>query len=358
MATRSAVRAVGGPAAWTADELEGSTDWWHAFTEVELGEIHAALEHARAADPRLDLAHLTPDEFPLPTVAGLVEAIQGQLVDGKGIMVCAGFPVDRYTLPELRAIWWGLSQHIGSPVAQSWRGDVLGDVRDIGTGIEGRAGRGYTSNVELRFHSDQADVTALFMLRRAKLGGESRWASSVAVHDEIARRRHDLLEVLYQPFTVSWQANEPRGERPWHEMPVYGRANDALACSYVGSNILWAEKNSGAPPLTPQQVEAVEYVAQVAAEPAFWVERTLEPGSVAFVHNHTVFHMRTAFEDFDEPDRKRHLLRTWLSLPNSRQLPQSFATLFRDVQAGATRGGYVSRDGRRRFETAGPEVSR
>ena len=348
---RPGIDVVDCPAAWLAAELESTTDWWHTLTEAEVGEIDSALAHARTAAPDLDLTRLTPEEFPLPTVVGFVESIRHQLVDGKGLMVCDGFPVDRYTLPELRAIWWCLTQHVGTPVAQSWRGDVMGDVRDIGTGIEGRAGRGYTSNAELRFHSDQADVTALFFLRRAMHGGESRWASSVAVHNEIARRRPDLLEVLYEPFTVSWQANEPPGERPWYEMPVYGRANDDVACAYVGSNILWAEKNCGAPPLTPQQVEAVQYVAEVAAEPAFWVERALEPGSMTFVHNHTVFHMRTAFVDFDEPERKRHLLRSWISIPNSRELPASFAPFFGDVRAGAVRGGYQSRDGTRRFET-------
>jgi Taurine catabolism dioxygenase TauD, TfdA family len=182
------------------------------------------------------------------------------------------------------------------------------------------------------------------------------------VHDEIARRRPDLLDVLYRPFTTSWQANEPPGERPWYEMPVYGRIDDDtgahVACAYVASNILWAEKNAGAPPLTPEQVEAVWSPGRIAAEPEFWIERTLEPGSMSFVHNHTVFHMRTAFEDFDEPDRKRHLLRSWLSLPNSRRLPDSFAPLFRDVRPGAVRGGHLSRDGQRRFETARPEVSR
>ena len=280
-----------------------------------------------------------------------MDAIRHQLVDGKGLMVCDGFPVERYTLAELRAIWWRLSQHVGTPVPQSWRGDVMGDVRDIGTGIEGRTGRGYTSNAELRFHSDQADVTALFFLRRAKQGGESRWASSVAVHDEIARRRPDLLEVLYEPFTTSWQANEPPGERRWYEMPVFGRAGNDVACAYVGSNILFAEKNCGAPPLAAEQVEAVWCVAEIAAEPAFWIERTLEPGSMSFVHNHTVFHMRTAFEDFEEPERKRHLLRSWLSLPNSRALPATFAPFFSDVRPGAVRGGYQDRDGARRFQT-------
>jgi hypothetical protein len=354
MTARWAPGVVGGPAAWLAAELEASTDWWHTFTEAEVDEIDRALEHARSVHPdrNLDLASLTADEFPLPTVDGLVDVIRHQLVDGKGLMVCDGFPVERYTLPELRAIWWALSQHIGTPVAQSWRGDVMGDVRDLGTGIEGRTGRGYTSNAELRFHSDQADVTALFFLRRAKQGGDSRWASSVAVHDEIARRRPDLHEVLYEPFTTSWQANEPPGAPPWYEMPVFGRAGDDVACAYVGSNILFAEKNCGAPPLTAEQVEAVWYVSEVAAEPAFWIERTLEPGSMSFVHNHTVFHMRTAFEDFDEPERKRHLLRSWVSLPNSRALPASFSSFFADVRPGAVRGGYESRDGSRRFQTA------
>ncbi len=342
---------VESPAAWLAEDLEGSDDWWHSFTDAELDEVHAALEHARDANPELDLARLTPEAFPLPRVTSLVEAIRRQLVDGNGVMICDGFPVHRYEHQELRAIWWGLSQHVGTPVPQSWRGDVLGDVRNLGTGIEGRAGRGYTSNAELRFHSDSADVTALFFLQRAKRGGDTRLASSVAVHNEIARRRPDLLEVLYEPFTVSWQSNEAVGEQPWYDLPVYGRAGDDVACAYVGSNILWAEKNCGAPPLTPLQVEAVEFVAQVAAEPQFWIERSLEPGSMLFVYNHTAFHMRTEFEDFADPARKRHLLRSWLSLPNSRALPASFATFYGDTRAGAVRGGYESRDGQRRFAT-------
>jgi TfdA family taurine catabolism dioxygenase TauD len=351
MTTPSTIEPVDGPAAWLAADLEASSGWWHTFTAREIEGLDAALRHARAVSEDLDLAVLGAEAFPLGDVSALVDAIRAELVDGVGVMVCEGFPVDRYDEVELRAIWWGLSQHLGTPVAQSWRGDVLGDVRDLGTGIEGRTGRGYTSNVELKFHSDPADVTALFFLQRAKRGGESRLASSVATHNEIARRRPDLLELLYQPFTVSWQANEPPGEQPWYEMPVYGRNGADVACAYVASNILWAEKNCGAPPLAPQQVEAVLYVAEVAAEPQFWIERALEPGSMLLVNNHTAFHMRTEFEDFDDPARRRHLLRTWLSLPNSRRLPESFAPFFGDVGAGAVRGGYRSRDGGRRFAT-------
>lgn len=160
------------------------------------------------------------------------------------------------------------------------------------------------------------------------------------------------MELLYQPVPVSWQSNQAEGEQGWYLHPVYGRHGEDVACAYVRTNITKAAENVGAPPLRPEQSEAVEYVQEVAAEPQFWTERMLDPGSMLFVSNHTAFHMRTGFVDHDEPALKRHLLRLWLCLLNSRRLPDTFAGFFGDVEAGAVRGGYRSRDGQRRFETA------
>ena len=336
---------------WRAVDLAGSNGWCRRFGASEIDEIDSALRHARIANPALDLSRLAPADFPLPTFAAEIAALCDDLVEGPGVKIFEGFPVDRYRPDELRAIYWGLSVHIGTPVTQSKRGDLLGDVRDIGTGISGREGRGYTSNMELNFHSDPADVTGLFFLRTAKSGGISRLASSIAVHNEIARRRPDLLEVLYRPFYWSWQGNAPPGERPYYEMPVFGRAGDDLACAFVRTNILLADRNAGAPPMTPEQVEAVEMVAAVAAEPEMYIERMFEPGTIAFMNNHTVFHMRTDFEDWDDPARKRHLLRVWLSLPNSRRLPDGFKGFYGDTSAGAVRGGYPSQAEAPVFET-------
>ncbi len=75
-----------------------------------------------------------------------------------------------------------------------------------------------------------------------------------------------------------------------------------------------------------------------------------------FCNNHTAFHMRTEFRDWPEPERRRHLLRLWLSLPNSRRLPDTFAEFFGDIAAGAVRGGYPSRDGVTRSRRPEPVV--
>ncbi|MDH3680351.1 MAG: TauD/TfdA family dioxygenase [Acidimicrobiia bacterium] len=326
---------------WTPQSLRSS--WCRSWTNDELVELDQALATFRRASPALDLTSMTERNFPLPSIGPELVRLRDRLVDGDGLAAYEGFPVERYEVDELRALWWGVSQAVGLPVSQSWRGDVIGDVRDLGTGIAGRAGRGYTSNSELNFHADACDVSGLFFLKTAREGGETRLASSVTTHDVISERAPELLTELYRPLPWSWQGNEKPGDRAWYEMPVFGRVGDQVSCAYVRTNILLAHENAGAPRLSETQREAVQLVADVAAEEGMWLERRFGPGAMLWVHNHTVLHLRTAFVDWDDPARKRHLLRSWVCPPNGRELPVSFGAFFADVSAGAVRGGYHSR---------------
>jgi hypothetical protein len=70
-----------------------------------------------------------------------------------------------------------------------------------------------------------------------------------------------------------------------------------------------------------------------------------EPGDIQLVHNHQILHDRTAFEDWPEPERKRHLLRLWLCPPDGRPLPACFAARYGSVTIG-DRGGIVVPDAR------------
>ena len=54
---------------------------------------------------------------------------------------------------------------------------------------------------------------------------------------------------------------------------------------------------------------------------------------------------RTRYEDYEEKERKRLLLRLWLAVPGSRPLPASYETLFGSIEPGAVRGGLPSREG-------------
>jgi hypothetical protein len=57
-------------------------------------------------------------------------------------------------------------------------------------------------------------------------------------------------------------------------------------------------------------------------------------------HNHTILHARSAYEDWPEVERKRHLLRLWLSPPGARPLPPVFAECYGSLTIG-DRGGII-----------------
>ncbi|HEY0728806.1 MAG TPA: TauD/TfdA family dioxygenase [Pyrinomonadaceae bacterium] len=73
-------------------------------------------------------------------------------------------------------------------------------------------------------------------------------------------------------------------------------------------------------------------------DPKLNLPMELQPGDIQLVHNHTILHDRTAFEDYAEPERKRHLLRLWLAPEGARKLPEVFAERFGSTTPGE-RGG-------------------
>ena len=92
----------------------------------------------------------------------------------------------------------------------------------------------------------------------------------------------------------------------------------------------------GVPPLSPQQVEALDLLHEIGEE--ICVQGYFEPGDMQFINNHVVYHARGAYED-DEAGHDRLLYRLWLSMPDSRPLPEGHAVLWGATEPGALRGG-------------------
>jgi hypothetical protein len=73
------------------------------------------------------------------------------------------------------------------------------------------------------------------------------------------------------------------------------------------------------------QIEALDLFDALANDPSNYLDIEFKPGDVQLIHNHVILHDRTDYEDWPEPERKRHLLRLWLCPPNGRPLPAVFA---------------------------------
>lgn len=326
------------PADWTSADLAGRGDWLHVLEPADVAEIDAAYRAFVASG--VGLAAVRREEVPMPRFARIAQRAVAALETGPGMFMIRGFPVERYAIADARAIYWCLGKQLGTAVSQSDEGDVLGDVRDIRVPADSPRFRAYKTSGRAAFHTDSCDVAALFVLRTAMAGGVSMVASSVAVHNEILRTAPDLLDVLYEPFAWSMQGQERAGEAPFYLQPIFTCEDGHSSCRYIRGHIKNGQRFPDAPRLTPRQIAALDLIDATAADPRLCFLTNFQSGDLQLCNNHVVMHARTAFEDHPEPERRRHLLRMWLSVPNSRPLSPHLARIFRDRSPGAVRGGF------------------
>jgi hypothetical protein len=328
-----------GPAAWRGADMASQSDWLYSLSAEEQAELLEALAQCgRSGGP---LTQLQRGDFPLPRLGETLAALQAELVGGRGFLLLRGIPLDGLSKQEIARLYLGLGTHMGDSVPQNAQGHILGHVKDLGNDPHNPATRVYTTTYRHLFHTDSCDIVALLCLQPAKQGGESAIASSTALYNEIASRRPDLAQVLAEPFVVDRKGEVPAGKGPTYDMPIFHHYAGMLTTMYSRDFISVAQQRPGVPALTNLQIEALDFLDELAASDEFRLDMDFRRGDVQFLHNHQILHARTGYEDHPEPHRKRHLLRLWLSAPNGRSLPPVFSERYGEIRVGEKRGGIL-----------------
>ena len=330
---------VKGRCAWTAGDMITDGSW---LQEVSDEERAAIVDSTKPNMPVIDTFGLRRQDFAFGVFADRIQRILNELENGRGVVVIRGLPVDALGEEGCRVAFWGLGVHLGVPLSQSAKGDLMGEVRDLGVRLGEPTSRGYRGNQLLRLHTDRADYLLLACVRSAKAGGTSRLVSSAAVHNEMIEKRPDLAAALYQPFYMSRQGDIAPGQNPFYVAPVFGVRSGKFSCQLSRSYIESAQKFLDVPKLSPKQQEGLEMLSSIAERSAWSLD--LRAGDVLLVNNHVNFHARTEFEDYEEPNRKRLLLRLWISSPIGRALPENAKTMWGNVEPGLVRGGVPAKD--------------
>ena len=155
--------AVESPAVWRGAEMENRTDWIHQISADELADLERAIEQIIARGLRVP--DFDKDDFPLPVFAATLNRVRENVVNGTGVHVVRGLPVDRWTREQCAIAWWGIGAHIGEAVAQNAFGHVLGHVKDIGVDVDDVNNRGHRSRAALTYHNDiGGEIIGLFCL--------------------------------------------------------------------------------------------------------------------------------------------------------------------------------------------------
>jgi hypothetical protein len=332
--------------AWRGVEMSGRRDWVERLEEGEVAELEEAVERleSRAEQSReetqaeVELTAMTAEDVPLPTLAPRLRRLVDEVLNGRGFVVVKALPLDRWTRRQAAIAFLAMGVHIGNLRMQNAQGHVLGHVRDLGQSSDDPNTRIYQTRERQTHHTDSCDVVALLCLRPAKSGGLSSLVSSTTIFNEMRRRRPDLLRALMEPIETDRRGEVPEGSKPYFRTPVFNHHEGLVSAIYQRQYIESARRFPGVPPLTPIQIEALNLLDQLANDPNLNLMMEFQPGDIQLVHNHTILHDRTAFEDYPEPERKRHLLRMWLAPPGARALPAIFAERFGSITPG-DRGG-------------------
>lgn len=327
---------IGDASAWYGPELMDRTDWIAHLSRAEIAEVESAVREL--AESSADLTSIKSRDFPLPTLGPRLRQLLEDVLNGRGFVLIRALPVERWTKRETAIAFLGIGVHLGNLRMQNAAGHLLGHVKDLGRSSKDPNARIYQTRERQTYHTDSCDVVGLLCLQAAKSGGLSSLVSSTTIFNEMRRRRPDLLKVLLERIETDRRGEVPEGGDPYFSIPVFNWHEGLLSAIYQRQYIESARRFSGVAPLSPEQIEALNLFDELANEPSLNLMMALEPGDMQFVHNHTILHDRTAFEDFPEPERKRHLLRLWLAPPRARSLPEVFAQRFGSVTPG-DRGG-------------------
>jgi hypothetical protein len=326
---------IGGPAAWYGPEMQSSREWLEVLSESEITEVDAAAERLVSADK--DIAAIQASDFPLPSLAPRLARILDDVLNGRGFVLLRGIPVERWSERKSATAFFGLGAHLGNARMQNAQGHVLGHVQDLGLSSTDPNVRIYQTNERQGYHTDSCDVVGLLCLKTARKGGFSSLVSSVTLYNEMRRRRPDLVRYLFEPIETDRRGEVPQGEKPYFEIPVFNWHSGLLSAIYQRKYIDSARRFVGTP-LTPEQKETLDLFDRLCDDPELCLSMEFRQGDIQFVHNHTLLHDRTAFEDWPEPEQKRRLLRLWLAPPEARPLPPVFAQRYGSVTPGY-RGG-------------------
>ena len=126
------------------------------------------------------------------------------------------------------------------------------------------------------------------------------------------RRHPEVAPLLFDDFY--WHYFEPHMPAPMHfARPICTKRGGSLNTAFIPWYIRRAQELPDVPPMSAAQHAAIETMERIANDPDLYLDMDFQPGDIQWLKNSVILHKRTAYEDWDEPESKRHLLRLWLA---------------------------------------------
>ena len=239
-----------------------------------------------------------------------------KILDGFGLFIINGACLKDFSLKEKISIYTLIAEILGELIIQNIKQEKIVEIKDVGKSMQS-GGRYHETKEGGSHHTDSPqwedvpDYLGLFCVHNAKKGGTNLFLSAYTIHNRILKGRKDLLNILYEKFHFDKRGEFKEGESSTVFEPIFKFKDGKLYFRYL-RNYIDAGHDIQNQPLSESQKEALTYLDNSMLEEDMIMSYDLKPDDMVFSDNHWIIHGRTAFEDFDDPNLKRLMLRTWI----------------------------------------------
>ena len=239
-----------------------------------------------------------------------------KILDGFGLFIINGACLKDFSLKEKISIYTLIAEILGELIIQNIKQEKIVEIKDVGKSMQ-TGGRYHETKEGGSHHTDSPqwedvpDYLGLFCVHNAKKGGTNLFLSAYTIHNRILKGRKDLLNILYEKFHFDKRGEFKEGESSTVFEPIFKFKDGKLYFRYL-RNYIDAGHDIQNQPLSESQKEALTYLDNSTLEEDMIMSYDLKPDDMVFSDNHWVVHGRTAFEDYDDPNLKRLMLRTWI----------------------------------------------
>ncbi len=242
---------------------------------------------------------------------------QAILIQGCGFCVINGTNFTAFDKHELSNIHILISKIFGELLIQNKQGEQTVEVKDLGKTLS-TGGRYHHTKEGGSYHTDGChifenppDYVGLLCLNPAKNGGVSKFISAYTIHNKLQEDKN-LLRILYEKFYMDKRNENQADETLTQFVPIFTYNNGKLNCRCCQRELIDSGHEKMNKPLTEYQKNALDNLDKLLANENFAVSYLLKKGDMMYSNNKWLIHDRTDFEDSDDENLKRSLLRTWI----------------------------------------------
>ena len=238
------------------------------------------------------------------------------LVEGIGFFIIDGKCFADFSKEELIEIYQNVCRILGTLYVQNDKNQKLVQVQDSGKSMKS-GGRYHQTKEGGSYHTDSPqwekvpDFIGMCCINPAKKGGESKFVSAYSIHNEMLKEHKHFLEMLYEQFHFDKRGEYESGESPTVFEPIFTYNGNQLKLRYLRDYINDGQKIQDKP-LSKEQNEALDCLDKIIHDENLAVSYELKRYDMIFLNNGRVMHGRTSFEDFEDVEKKRLMIRTWI----------------------------------------------